>query len=165
MLIWKQYVLFIMWQFFEAVYVRLRYSMFYLLKQNPQSRTRSHLPKTRFSVMLGSRYRFRIINAVSVDCPLQLQIESHNMTIIASDGAPVKSRATSHLLLFPGIICFIVITISIIRCTNIAQPKAATKSWQFSNYIHVRNNWIIYLGLILTKTGLHSWCSWRNNSF
>ena len=106
----------------------LRYSMFYLLKQNPQSRTRSHLPKTRFSVMLGSRYRFRIINAVSVDCPLQLQIESHNMTIIASDGAPVKSRATSHLLLFPGIICFIVITISIIRCTNIAQPKAATKS-------------------------------------
>lgn len=69
---------------------------------NPPSRTRSHLPKTRFSVKQGSRYRFRIINAVSVDCPVQLQIESHNMTIIASDGAPVKSRPTSHLLLLPG---------------------------------------------------------------
>jgi FtsP/CotA-like multicopper oxidase with cupredoxin domain len=98
-------------------------SMFYLLKQNPQSRTRNQLPKPRFSVKWGNRYRFRIINAASVDCPIQLQIESHIMTIIASDGAPVKSTATSHLLLFPGIICFIIITISIIKCTNMMQPK------------------------------------------
>ncbi|GFG33395.1 hypothetical protein Cfor_01830 [Coptotermes formosanus] len=69
---------------------------------DPQSRTRSQLPKTRFSVKWGSRYRFRIINSASLDCPVQLQVESHNITIIASDGAPVKSTATSHLLLFPG---------------------------------------------------------------
>ena len=154
-----------MWQSGRRIMWVSNIHCFYLSKQNPQSRTRSHLPKTRFSAKLGSRYRFRIINAVSVDCPLQLQIEGHNMTIIASDGAPLKSRATSHLLLFPGKICFIKVTISIIRCTNMIQPKVVTKSWQSSNYIHVRNNWIMFLGLILTKTGLHSWCSWRNNSF
>jgi FtsP/CotA-like multicopper oxidase with cupredoxin domain len=78
--------------------------MLSLSKQNPESRTRSQLPKTRFSVNWGSRYRFRIINAASLDCPIQLQVESHNIIIIASDGAPVKSTAASHLLLFPGII-------------------------------------------------------------
>jgi FtsP/CotA-like multicopper oxidase with cupredoxin domain len=83
--------------------VSLRFFMFYLSKQNTHSRTRSQLPKTKFSVKWGSRYRFRFINAASVDCPVQLQLESHNLTIIASDGAPVKSTATSHLLLFPGI--------------------------------------------------------------
>lgn len=127
----------------EADYVSLICSMSYLIKQNLQSRTRSQLPKTRFSVKRGSKYRFRIINAASVDCPVQLQIESHNMTIIASDGAPVKSTDTSHLLLFPGIICFIIITISFIRYTNMTQPKVVTKSWQFSNYINVRNNCIM----------------------
>jgi Putative multicopper oxidases len=103
----------------KADCVSLICSMLYLLKHNPQSRRRrSQLPKTRFSVKWGSRYRFRIINAASVDCPVQFHIERHNMTIIASDGAPVKSTVTSHLLLFPGIICFVIITVSIIRCTT-----------------------------------------------
>jgi FtsP/CotA-like multicopper oxidase with cupredoxin domain len=74
-----------------------------LSKQNPESKTRSQIPKTRFSVKWGSRYRFRIINAASLDCPIQLQVEGHTLIIIASDGAPVKPTATSHLLLFPGI--------------------------------------------------------------
>jgi hypothetical protein len=65
-------------------------------------------------VKWGSRYRFRVINAASLDCPVQLQVEGHKFIIIASDGAPVKSTAASHLLLFPGIDHIIIITIIII---------------------------------------------------
>jgi FtsP/CotA-like multicopper oxidase with cupredoxin domain len=61
------------------------------------------MPRTSFLVKWGKKYRFRIINAASLDCPVQLQVEDHDLTIIATDGVPVTPTAASHLLLFPGI--------------------------------------------------------------
>ncbi|XP_069675250.1 uncharacterized protein [Periplaneta americana] len=58
--------------------------------------------ENKFSVRWGNRYRFRIINAASLDCPVQLQVEKHRLVIIASDGSPVKGIGTSNLVLFPG---------------------------------------------------------------
>jgi FtsP/CotA-like multicopper oxidase with cupredoxin domain len=60
------------------------------------------MPKTSLLVKWGKRYRFRVINAASLDCPVQLQVEDHELTIIATDGVPVTPTAASHLLLFPG---------------------------------------------------------------
>jgi FtsP/CotA-like multicopper oxidase with cupredoxin domain len=63
-----------------------------------------------------------VINAASLDCPVQLQVQDHELTIIASDGVPVTPTAVMQLLLSPGIKCVIYITtatgtIFVIICT------------------------------------------------
>lgn len=38
----------------------------------------------------GRRYRFRLVNAGFLNCPLELSIDNHTLLVIASDGADVK---------------------------------------------------------------------------
>ncbi|XP_011194194.2 uncharacterized protein LOC105219623 [Zeugodacus cucurbitae] len=55
-------------------------------------RVSSVVPPMRYYVLPGKRYRFRLINSISHSCPFQLQIERHNMSIIASDSYDLKPR-------------------------------------------------------------------------
>ncbi|XP_034245312.1 laccase-2-like [Thrips palmi] len=59
-------------------------------------------PMARFEIQPGKRYRFRIINAGSLSCPIQLQFEGHNMTVIASDGWDIKPRRAQSLITLSG---------------------------------------------------------------
>ncbi|XP_053671441.1 uncharacterized protein LOC128721687 [Anopheles nili] len=49
-----------------------------------------HIPLAVFHVDRGRRYRFRLINAEFLNCPVELSIENHNLTVIASDGFGVQ---------------------------------------------------------------------------
>ena len=53
-------------------------------------------PRNVFHVAKGKRYRFRTISNNVMDCSIQVSIDHHNLTIIASDGAslePVQASA------------------------------------------------------------------------
>lgn len=45
-----------------------------------------NLPRPVFRVKSGKRYRFRVINAGSLFCPIRISIDRHSMLLIASDG-------------------------------------------------------------------------------
>ena len=52
--------------------------------------TKNHLlPLAEFTVRKESKYRFRVINAGSSNCPLQFSVDGHNLTLIAIDGQPI----------------------------------------------------------------------------
>lgn len=45
------------------------------------------IPLHVFVVQAGKRYRFRLINAEFLNCPMEMSIDNHTMTVIASDGS------------------------------------------------------------------------------
>nr|CAD7396799.1 unnamed protein product [Timema poppensis] len=65
----------------------------------PKSRFRSH---AHFMVNPGYKYKFRVINAISSDCPVLFSINSHQVTIVEKDGAPVQSQVITKLVILPG---------------------------------------------------------------
>lgn len=55
-----------------------------------------YTPTARFLVERGYRYRFRVINAEFLNCPIELSVDNHTITVISSDGrdfAPVKAES------------------------------------------------------------------------
>ena len=52
--------------------------------------------------MLILRYRFRLVSNAITNCPLKISIDSHNMTIIASDGSPLAPFETEILVIYGG---------------------------------------------------------------
>ena len=59
-------------------------------------------PRATFRVKSGFRYRFRLINAGVLYCPIQFSIDEHNMTIIATDGKPVESVVVQSIVIYAG---------------------------------------------------------------
>nr|CAD7428056.1 unnamed protein product [Timema monikensis] len=58
-------------------------------------------PLARFKVTYGKKYRWRLINSSSFVCQIQLFIEDHNMTIIATDGEPCEPRVVDSIITAP----------------------------------------------------------------
>jgi FtsP/CotA-like multicopper oxidase with cupredoxin domain len=44
------------------------------------------LPRPEFEVEPEAKYRFRVINAGSLFCPVQISVDNHTLTLIAADG-------------------------------------------------------------------------------
>ena len=61
-----------------------------------------YTPVEVFNVQLGRRYRFRIASNGLFNCPIQFSIDSHNLTVIASDGAPFEPIEVESVNVFPG---------------------------------------------------------------
>nr|CAD7461523.1 unnamed protein product [Timema tahoe] len=59
-------------------------------------------PLAKFIVKRGKRYRFRFINSSSFICQIQIFIEDHNMTIIATDGEPCEPRTVDSIITSPA---------------------------------------------------------------
>ncbi|XP_055854231.1 uncharacterized protein LOC129917982 [Episyrphus balteatus] len=57
---------------------------------NPKTMEHLNVPARKFYVKSGMRYRFRVINAVSHACPMQLQVQDHDLNVIASDSFNVE---------------------------------------------------------------------------
>lgn len=47
-------------------------------------------------------YRLRIINAVGINCPIILNIDKHDMIVIATDSNFVKPASVKKVILYPG---------------------------------------------------------------
>ncbi|KAI8121740.1 hypothetical protein FF38_00341 [Lucilia cuprina] len=69
---------------------------------NPRTKQQTKVPPTVYYVTPGKRYRFRLINSISHACPFQMQIEKHNLTIIASDSYDVLPRPFDTLVTNSG---------------------------------------------------------------
>ncbi|XP_055883560.1 uncharacterized protein LOC129925978 [Biomphalaria glabrata] len=59
-------------------------------------------PRATFTVKPGKRYRFRVINAGILNCPIQFSVDSHTMTMIASDGHSFAPYTVDMFNIFSG---------------------------------------------------------------
>lgn len=61
-----------------------------------------YMKAARFNVEQGYRYRFRVINAEFLNCPIELSVDGHNITIIASDGYDLEPINATSLVTYAG---------------------------------------------------------------
>ncbi|KAI7815129.1 laccase [Rhyzopertha dominica] len=59
-------------------------------------------PLARFYVQRGYRYRFRVINAGFLNCPIEISIDNHTITAISSDGNDFKPIKVESLVTYAG---------------------------------------------------------------
>ena len=59
-------------------------------------------PRAQFKVKQGFRYRFRIINSGFLYCPIQISIDNHNLTVIATDGRLVDPVEIQNFIIYAG---------------------------------------------------------------
>jgi FtsP/CotA-like multicopper oxidase with cupredoxin domain len=60
-------------------------------------------PRAEFRVKSNARYRFRLINAGFLYCPLEFSIDGHNLTVIASDGKSLEPLEVESLIVYAGV--------------------------------------------------------------
>ena len=60
-----------------------------------------HTPVEVFNVDYGKAYRFRMISAAP-RCPFKVSIDDHELTIIATDGAPLKPATAQSVIIHTG---------------------------------------------------------------
>jgi len=59
-------------------------------------------PRAVFTVEKGKRYRFRIINAGILYCPIEISVDMHNLTVISTDGSDVEPYEVESLVIMAG---------------------------------------------------------------
>jgi len=59
-------------------------------------------PLSEFEVNSTKRYRFRAISNAVVFCPMEISVDNHNLTVIASDGKDIEPEIVSTLTLHGG---------------------------------------------------------------
>ncbi|CAL1533176.1 unnamed protein product [Lymnaea stagnalis] len=59
-------------------------------------------PRATFTVKGGKKYRFRVISSAIMNCPIQISIEGHTMTVIASDGNSFEPIVVDTFNIFAG---------------------------------------------------------------
>lgn len=81
----------------------------YSVELQPSSRTRraasveaTMTPLEVFHVTAGGSYRFRTINAGFLNCPVEISIDDHNITVISSDGGYFEPVVVSTLVTYAG---------------------------------------------------------------
>lgn len=50
----------------------------------------------------GFRYRFRLINSGSLNCPIEVSVENHTMVIISADGEDLEAVEAQALTTYAG---------------------------------------------------------------
>ncbi|ESO96136.1 hypothetical protein LOTGIDRAFT_231844 [Lottia gigantea] len=59
-------------------------------------------PNEVFKVKMNETYRFRVASNAIFNCPLQISIDDHTMTVIASDGSPFDPVVVDSFNIFAG---------------------------------------------------------------
>ena len=73
------------------------------------------VPKATFNVKKNKRYRFRIINAGVVACPIQFSVQDHRFSVISSDGQPfMAEHDVEAIVLYAGFKLFCFVTFSLL---------------------------------------------------
>nr|XP_012152944.1 PREDICTED: laccase-1-like isoform X2 [Megachile rotundata]XP_012152945.1 PREDICTED: laccase-1-like isoform X2 [Megachile rotundata] len=60
------------------------------------------MPVATFTVKRNTRYRFRLINAEFLNCPIELSIDNHTMRVLSSDGRDVQPIQAESLVSYAG---------------------------------------------------------------
>ncbi|KZS15189.1 Laccase 2 [Daphnia magna] len=60
------------------------------------------MPLSVFNVEQGRRYRFRVISNGFLNCPIQLSVDDHMLTVIASDGGAIQPIEVDSLVIHAG---------------------------------------------------------------
>ncbi|CAG4968642.1 unnamed protein product [Parnassius apollo] len=61
-----------------------------------------YMKAARFDVEQGFKYRFRVINAEFLNCPIEMSVDGHNITVIASDGYDLEPITATSLVTYAG---------------------------------------------------------------
>ncbi|RUS74771.1 hypothetical protein EGW08_017469, partial [Elysia chlorotica] len=61
-----------------------------------------YTPRASFTVQGGKKYRFRVISAAILNCPIQISVDGHTMMVIASDGSPFEPFVADSFNIFAG---------------------------------------------------------------
>ncbi|GFN83923.1 multicopper oxidase [Plakobranchus ocellatus] len=61
-----------------------------------------YTPRATFTVQGGKKYRFRVMGAAFMDCPIQISVDGHTMMMIASDGNPFEPFTADSFNIFAG---------------------------------------------------------------
>lgn len=61
-----------------------------------------YMRAARFNVERGYKYRFRVINAEFLNCPIEMSVDGHNITVIASDGYDLVPITATSLVTYAG---------------------------------------------------------------
>ncbi|XP_063978189.1 uncharacterized protein LOC135163015 [Diachasmimorpha longicaudata] len=67
---------------------------------NSTSNTSTDTPLAVINVEPNRRYRFRMVNSLSWTCSVQMTIQDHNMTLVATDGEPVIPKNVTTITSF-----------------------------------------------------------------
>lgn len=70
--------------------------------QDAKTGFRTNTPLEIFTMTPGRRYRFRMINSLASVCPVQLTVQNHALTVIATDGEPVHPMPVDTVISFSG---------------------------------------------------------------
>lgn len=109
-------------------------------------------PRSVFKVKQGKRYRFRLIHAGAIFCPIQFMIDGHNLRVITSDGDPFNAIDVEAVVLHVGNWFFKHLNsfkvLNIFFCLN----KGERYDVVVSATQDVDNYWIIAKGLGLCKS-------------
>ncbi|CAG2058949.1 unnamed protein product, partial [Timema podura] len=95
----------------------------------PKSKFRGH---AHFMVNPGYKYKLRVINAISSDCPVLFSIDSHQVTIVEKDGAPVQSQDITKLVILPGERYDLVLNAD----KEVAVYNMRVKGYHFCQHVH-----------------------------
>ncbi|XP_073832591.1 multicopper oxidase 1 [Musca autumnalis] len=60
------------------------------------------IPLQQYNVTQGFRYRFRVINAEFLNCPIQISIDNHTLTAISSDGYDFEALEVGSIVTYAG---------------------------------------------------------------
>ncbi|XP_059618869.1 uncharacterized protein LOC132263226 [Phlebotomus argentipes] len=60
------------------------------------------IPLQIYYVNKDNRYRFRMVNAEFLNCPMELSIDNHTMLVIASDGSEIEPVEVDSLVSYAG---------------------------------------------------------------
>lgn len=60
------------------------------------------IPFEVFYVNKENKYRFRLINAEFLNCPMELSVDSHNLTVFSTDGNDVEPIEVSSFVSYAG---------------------------------------------------------------
>jgi len=74
---------------------------FHIFSTNNSDRT-YQTQRAEFIVKQGFRYRFRVINSGFLYCPIQISVDQHNLTIIATDGYSVDPVEIQNFVIYAG---------------------------------------------------------------
>nr|ATI08981.1 laccase I [Monochamus alternatus] len=61
-----------------------------------------YIPTARFKVEQGYRYRFRVINAGFLNCPIEISVDNHTIKVISTDGSDVAPTDATSLVTYAG---------------------------------------------------------------
>lgn len=60
------------------------------------------MPTAIFTVKQNTRYRFRLVNAEFLNCPIEISIDNHTMRVISSDGRDIEAVEAESLVSYAG---------------------------------------------------------------